>query len=128
MIKDLSYYMELSYRIEIIEDKEEGGYAFSYPELPGCITSADTIEKGLEMLRDAKESWLALCIEDNYPIPEPIDIDNYSGQFKLRIPKSLHRTLAYRSKQEGVSMNQLCVYLLAEGVSANSVNQSSECG
>jgi len=117
MNKELDYYMGLNYRIEIIEDKEEGGYALTCPELPGCITCAETIEKGLDMLKDAKESWLTACIEDNYPVPEPSGIESYSGQFKLRIPKSLHRTLAYRSKQEGVSMNQLCVYLLAEGVS-----------
>ena len=117
MIKDLNYYMELNYRIEIIEDKEEGGYTLSCPELPGCFTCADTIANGLDMLRDAKESWLTACIEDSYPIPEPNVAESYSGQFKLRIPKSLHRTLAYRSKQEGVSMNQLCVYILAEGVS-----------
>jgi len=117
MNKDLDYYMGLNYRIELIEDKEEGVFTLCCPELPGCITCADTIENGLEMIKDAKESWLTACIEDNYPIPEPSGLENYSGQFKLRIPKSLHRTLAYRSKQEGVSMNQLCVYLLAEGVS-----------
>ena len=117
MNKGLDYYTGLNYRIEIIEDKEEGGFVLSCPELPGCITSAETIEKGLSNLKDAKESWLAACIEDNYPIPEPRSVENYSGQFKLRIPKSLHKTLATRSKQEGVSMNQFCVYLLAEGVS-----------
>nr|WP_246473258.1 toxin-antitoxin system HicB family antitoxin [Treponema parvum] len=37
-----------------------------------------------------------------------------SGQFKIRIPKSLHKTLAEDSKKEGVSMNQYCVYLLSK--------------
>jgi len=108
--------MGLTYKIEIVEDKEDGGYALHYPELPGCITCAETIEQGLKMIEDVKKSWFETCIEDNYPIPEPSKIEDYSGQFKLRIPKSLHKVLADRSKQEGVSMNQLCVYLLAEGV------------
>jgi hypothetical protein len=43
----------------------------------------------------------------------PESDNNYSGQFKLRIPKSLHRSLAERSKAEGISMNQYCLYLLA---------------
>lgn len=38
----------------------------------------------------------------------------YSGQFKLRLPKSLHRQLAEHSRREGVSINQYCVYLLAK--------------
>lgn len=123
MNRDLNYYMNLSYRIEIVEDKEEGGYAFSCPELPGCLTCADTIEHGLEMIEEAKKCWLEACLEDGTPIPEPNDYDAYSGQFKLRIPKSLHKSLAERSKREGVSMNQYCVYLLSGGVNSSMVNK-----
>lgn len=115
MNKDLSYYMGLNYRIEIIEDKEEGGYALSCPDLKGCFTCADTIEKGLEMLEDAKKCWITACIEEGIPVPEPNFVDDYSGQFKLRIPKSLHKTLAERSRLEGISMNQYCLYLLSNG-------------
>ena len=113
MNKDLNYYMSLNYKIEVVEDKEEGGYVFSCPELKGCITCADTFEKGYEMIEDAKMSWFTACIEDHIPIPEPIRLEKYSGQFKLRMPKSLHRSLAEESKQEGVSMNQYCLYLLS---------------
>ena len=40
-------------------------------------------------------------------------VEDYSGQFKLRIPRSLHRSLAEHSQREGISMNQYCVYLLS---------------
>jgi predicted RNase H-like HicB family nuclease len=116
MVKDLNYYMNLNYKIEVIEDKKEGGYALRYPELQGCITCADTLQEGFELLEDAKKSWLMACLEDNLPIPEPSHIDDYSGQFKLRIPKSLHKTLAERSRLEGISMNQYCLYLLSDGI------------
>jgi len=118
MNKDLDYYMNLNYKIEIVEDKHEGGYALSCPELPGCITCAETLEQGIAMLEDAKKSWLTACIEDGLPIPEPSTTNDYSGQFKLRIPKSLHKTLAERSHQEGVSMNQYCLHLLSSGTNA----------
>jgi predicted RNase H-like HicB family nuclease len=116
MVKDLNYYMNLNYKIEVIEDKKEGGYALRYPELQGCITCADTLQEGFKLLEDAKKSWFIACLEDNMPIPEPSHIDDYSGQFKLRIPKSLHKTLAERSRLEGISMNQYCLYLLSGGV------------
>lgn len=29
-------------------------------------------------------------------------VEDYSGQFKLRIPRSLHRLLAEHSKREGI--------------------------
>ena len=116
MIKDLNYYMGLPYRIEIVKEQEEGGYVLHCPELPGCITCGETVQEGLEMLEDAKKCWFAACLEDGVPIPEPARLEDYSGQFKLRLPKSLHKQLAQRSSEEGVSMNQYCVYLLSKGI------------
>lgn len=116
MNKSLEYYMGLPYRIEIVSDEAEGGYILQCPELNGCITCADTIEEGLKMLEDAKQCWFTACIEDSIPIPEPARLEAYSGQFKLRLPKSLHKLLAQRSSEEGVSMNQYCVYLLSKGL------------
>ena len=116
MNKDLNYYMSLPYRVEVVEDKEEGGFALRCPELPGCITCADSVEQGFNMLEDAKREWISACLEGGVMIPEPSRAEDYSGQFKLRLPKSLHRLLAQKSNEEGVSMNQYCVYLLSKGI------------
>lgn len=116
-MKDLKYYMNLNYKIEITPDRDEGGYVLSCPELDGCVTCADDLREGLALLEDAKKCWFEAYIESGAEIPEPLNIDDYSGQFKLRIPKSLHRELAQKSKQEGISMNQYCVYLLSRGAS-----------
>ena len=37
-MKTLNDYMKMSYRMEIVEDQDEGGFVVSYPDLPGCIT------------------------------------------------------------------------------------------
>lgn len=116
MIKSLEYYMSLPYRVEIVEDKNEGGFTLHCPELPGCITCAATIEEGLKLLEDAKQGWFSACLEDGTPIPEPSRLEDYSGQFKLRLPRSLHKRLAEKSTEEGISMNQYCVYLLSKGI------------
>ena len=124
MSKNLDYYMGLSYRVEVVEDKEEGGYVLHCPELKGCITCAETVTEGFAMLEDAKKCWFSACLDDDIPIPEPHNISEYSGQFKLRMPRSLHRTLAERSKQEGVSMNQYCLHLLSAGMGNGIVKNS----
>ena len=62
---------------------------------------------------DAKKAWLEDALEDGVEIHEPDSLEDYSGQFKLRIPRSLHRSLAEHSRREGISMNQYCVYLLS---------------
>lgn len=112
-MKTVDEYMKLPYRMEIIPDLEEGGYTVSYPDLPGCITCGQTIDELIKLAEDAKRAWIDAAIEDGISIPEPEDLDDYSGQFKLRIPKSLHKRLVEHSKIEGTSMNQYCMYLLS---------------
>ena len=113
-MRTLEEYMRLPYRVEIIPDTIEGGFAVKFPELPGCLTCADTMEEAVRNAEDCKREWLAAAIEDRTPIPEPMTDEDYSGQFKLRIPKSLHKSLAEHSKAEGISMNQYCLYLLTK--------------
>ena len=113
-MKTIDEYMKIPYKLEIIPDSEESGFVASYPDLPGCITCGSTISDAVNNAEDAKKEWLLAAIEENIEISEPESADSYSGQFKLRIPKSLHKTLAEDSKKEGVSMNQYCVYLLAK--------------
>lgn len=113
-MKTIDDYMKMAYRMEIVADKEEGGFVVSYPDLPGCITCGDTIESAIANATDAKKAWLGAALEEGIKIVEPDTLENYSGQFKLRMPRSLHRSLAEHSKKEGISMNQYCVYLLSK--------------
>ena len=116
-MKTIEYYMALPYRLEIIPDTEEGGFGARYPDLPGCITCADTIEELYQNAVDAKRAWLTAAIQDGIEIAEPEteqDLTAFSGQFKLRMPKSLHRSLSIHAKNEGISMNQYCLYLLTK--------------
>lgn len=111
-MKTFDEYMAMPYRMEIVPDTDEGGYAVRFPELKGCVTCADTLEKAVSNAEDAKREWISSAIEDGITIPEPLGQDDYSGQFRLRIPKSLHHSLAEHARQEGISMNQYCIYLL----------------
>ena len=113
-MKTLNEYMAMSYRMEIVEDKDEGGFVVTYPDLPGCITCGETIESAVKNALDAKKAWIEAAIDEGIEIREPDSLEAYSGQFKLRIPRSLHRDLAEHLQKEGVSMNQYCVYLLSK--------------
>lgn len=113
-MKMLNDYMSMSYRMEIVEDEGEGGFVVSYPDLPGCITCGNTVESAVANALDAKKAWIEAALEDGVEIPIPDNIEDYSGQFKLRLPRSLHKSLAEHSRREGVSMNQYCVYLLSK--------------
>ena len=127
-MKTLDYYLSLPYRMEIIPDMEEGGYTAKFPELPGCLTCAETIEELIRSASDAKRVWLTAALEDGIEIAEPqkeSDLLEYSGQFKLRIPRSLHRSLSVHAKEEGISMNQYCLYLLTKNDATHTVKPAS---
>ena len=132
--KALEYYMSLPYTLEIIPDIEEGGYGARYPELPGCITCSDTLEGIVRNAEDAKKAWLEAAIEDDIPIPEPIseaemeELADIPSQYKLRIPKTLYRSLKYHAEVEGVSMNQYCNYLLSMNDSIYGIKRATTAG
>ena len=116
-------YMKLPYKLEIVPDTEESGYVASYPELPGCITCGKTISETVSNAEDAKKEWILAALEEKIEIAEPEYTESYSGQFKLRLPKTLHKTLAEDSKKQGVSMNQYCVYLLSKNSAKENQNR-----
>lgn len=120
-MKTIEEYMKLPYRMELTPDIDEGGFVVTFPDLPGCISIGDTVEEAYANAMDAKKVWLEAAIEDNISINIPSSIDDYSGQFKLRIPKSLHKSLSEHSKQEGISMNQYCLYLLSKNDALHSL-------
>ncbi len=116
MKKTIDYYMKLPHRKEVFEDSDEGGFVISFPELPGCLSAGETLEEAWKNSDDAKYAWLLAAIEDGINIAEPKDADQYSGQFKLRLPKSLHKQLSEQALIEGISMNQYCLFLLSQNM------------
>jgi predicted RNase H-like HicB family nuclease len=65
MMKTLNDYMTMNYRMEIVEDKDEGGFVVSFPELPGCITCGETVESAVANALDAKKAWLEATMENS---------------------------------------------------------------
>jgi len=111
--KDIKYFLNLPYRIIIQKDPGEGFYS-EVEELEGCMSQGETYEEAYANILDAMEGWLEIALKIGKEIPEPESESKYSGKFILRIPKSLHKKLAKKAKNENVSLNQYAVYLLSE--------------
>lgn len=58
--KTLNEYLRLPYRMEIVEDHDEGGFVVSYPDLPGCITCGETVESAVANALDAKREGISM--------------------------------------------------------------------
>ena len=59
-MKTLNEYLRLPYRMEIVEDHDEGGFVVSYPDLPGCITCGETVESAVANALDAKREGISM--------------------------------------------------------------------
>lgn len=112
--QDFERFMSLPYRIELYPD-QAGGFVAAIPDLPGCVTQAETQETALTLIEDAKAAWISTALEQSITIPTPgAHPGTYSGKLNVRLPKSLHRALAIRAEEEGVSLNHLIVYKLTQ--------------
>lgn len=69
-LKSIDYYLALPYTIMLTPD-EDGSWFARIQELPGCMTIGDTQQQALEMIEDAKLSWISASLEAGDPIPEP---------------------------------------------------------
>lgn len=99
-----------------LPSSEGGGYMAAAVELPGCVSTGETEAEALKELRDAIRSWIRTAREFGDQVPPPASKHSYSGKFIVRVPASLHRSLAIRADVEGVSLNQLVSSLLSGGV------------
>jgi predicted RNase H-like HicB family nuclease len=104
--------------VEIIED-DEGAWVASIPDLPGCNSFGNTPNEAIESVHETKRLWIEGQYELNAEIPEPLDEEEFSGKFVLRIPKVLHRTLTHEAKRQSVSLNHYASHLLSQRQSVN---------
>ena len=57
-------------------------YYCRVPDLPGCITSGNSIDDAIEMITDAASGWLVVAEDEGNEIPAP------TPQHKLDIPEN----------------------------------------
>ena len=55
----------------IVETSPDGGFGLYFPDLPGCVTAADTLDELAAGAREALQLHLEGMTEDGEPIPAP---------------------------------------------------------
>lgn len=118
--------LALEYPFNVIADQDIGGYVVTYPDLPGCTTHVERIEDIGTAAEEIRRLWIRTEFEDGEDIPLPSYPQEYSGKFIIRAPRSLHRQLAESAEEEGVSLNQYAITLLAQGGAVRQVGRRLE--
>jgi predicted RNase H-like HicB family nuclease len=106
----------MHYPIKVFYSDEDKGFIAIIPDLPGCSAFGETEEEALREVKIAQELWIKTARKEGSKIPRPSSKNIYSGKILARTPKSLHKALMEKAKEEGVSLNQLVVYILSRGL------------
>jgi antitoxin HicB len=104
------------FTVRPLSEADGGGFLVEFPDLPGVMSDGETPEEAIENGRDALKAALLTLKEFGDPIPAPGAFNAASGQWRQRVPKTLHARLVERAKQEGVSLNTLVTAMIAEGL------------
>jgi predicted HicB family RNase H-like nuclease len=92
------------------EDGEHVGLCAEFPSLSWLAATPEAALKGIRKV-------VAEVIEDmqaaGEEVPRPLAEKHYSGEFRVRIPPEVHRTLALQAAEQGVSLNRLASAKLA---------------
>ena len=86
------------------EDGEHVGLCIEFPSLSWL---AATPEAALTGIRGLVKDVVRDLEAGGEPIPTPLAEKRYSGEFRVRIPQQVHRSLAMQAAEQGVSLNRL---------------------
>jgi antitoxin HicB len=112
MFKAKAKQTEYAIMVEPLSDADGGGWLATVPALPGCMGDGDTPEAALADAEAAIIEWHAAAKALGREVPGPGSL----GQWRQRVPRSLHEKLKFVAAREGVSLNAYVANVLAESV------------
>jgi predicted HicB family RNase H-like nuclease len=94
-----------TYRVTWSEDDNE--YVGLCAEFPSLSWLSATPEAALKGIRKLVAEIVSDMETSDEIIPEPIACRRYSGKFMVRVPPEVHRNLAIRAAESGISLNRV---------------------
>lgn len=94
-----------TYRVTWSEDDNE--YVGLCAEFPSLSWLSATPEASLKGIRKIVSEVVTDMEASDEPIPKPIACRQYSGKFMVRVPPEVHRNLAIRAAESGISINRV---------------------
>jgi predicted RNase H-like HicB family nuclease len=61
----------------IVNERTDSGYSSYSPDLPGCVSTGQTLEEAEKNMREAIEFHVDGLRQEGYPVPEPQATSSY---------------------------------------------------
>jgi predicted HicB family RNase H-like nuclease len=95
------------YTYRVTWSPEDGEYLALCAEFPSLSWLASAPGLALAGIRKVVTTSVKDMIENGETPPIALAEKHYSGEFRVRIPPQVHRTLALEAAEQGVSLNRL---------------------
>lgn len=116
--KQMDYYLNLPWSYTIEQETSKGKHYFiiRVNELPGICTDAETIEEGMELIKEAIEGAVVLYLRHGEEVPEPIKREDYKGNISYRTTSERHYHVAKLAKAAHKSISKTIDELIDTGL------------
>jgi predicted HicB family RNase H-like nuclease len=95
------------YTYRVTWSAEDGEHVGLCAEFPSLSWLASTPEAALAGIRKMVRAAVKDIEANGESAPLPLAVKRYSGEFRVRIPPEVHRSLALQAAEQGVSLNRL---------------------
>jgi antitoxin HicB len=103
----------------VIVPAADGLFAARAADFPGAVGAGTTPDEARAELVNGIAALIEALEEIGEPVPRPMQ--NCSGAFGVRLPRSLHLALVQRAAAEGLSVNATVAYLLTQALALEGV-------
>jgi len=101
------------YTYRVTWSGEDGEYVGLCAEFPSLSWLADSQEAALQGIRTVVAEVISDMQSNNESSPQPLALRRYSGEFRVRIPPDVHRSLTIQAAEANISVNRLVSAKLA---------------
>lgn len=103
---------------------EGGGYWVEFPDLPGCVTEADTVAEAVSEAASALGAFLCSMLDRGIAIPDPTDIHALSSENEDFLSVVSADPLAFKAPTRAVKKTLTIPAWLNEAAESQGVNFS----
>jgi predicted HicB family RNase H-like nuclease len=119
MLKNKERKTVSNYSFKVFWSDEDQAYIAVCSEFPTLSAFGDTPQEAIGEMETVLQMAIETFKEKNWPLPEPHTHIEYSGQMRVRFPKSVHARLATQAQEEGVSINSLINTFVSAGLAGS---------
>lgn len=116
--KDLKYYLDLPWTYTIETETHEGSnyYIIRVNELPGICTDSESLDEGMQDIKELIACAVEIYKEKGEPVPEPIDREQYKGNISYRTNSERHYLVAKTAQMMHKSISKTLDVLIDKGL------------